>query len=160
MTAEHLQEGQRVTAIPVDLKVLATLHVYRTGGYQLTTGQGYNFSQPSMSRCINEVTNVINNHLLPNWIVFLSTKVEKNKIMEGFLNKFNFPRCLGAIDCSHIAIISPPENYPALPYYSRKGYYSINCQIITDSDYKILNISSLFPGTIHNAAIWRQTSIP
>ena len=87
MTAEHLQEGQRVTAIPVDLKVLATLHFYGTGGYQLTTGQGYNFSisQPSMSRCIDEVTNVIYNHLLPNWIVFPSIAVERNKIMEELL---------------------------------------------------------------------------
>lgn len=52
--------------------------------------------------------------------------------------------------CSYI----PPKNYPALPYYLRKGYHSINCQIIVDSDYRILNMNTRFPGSSHDTAIF------
>uniref|UniRef100_A0A6P7H5M7 Nuclease HARBI1 n=1 Tax=Diabrotica virgifera virgifera TaxID=50390 RepID=A0A6P7H5M7_DIAVI len=135
MISPHMQEGQRIAVIYKDLKILATLHFYGSGSYQLSSGQRYNFalSQPSMSRCIDEVTEVIYSHITPNWIKFPNSEHSRNTVSNGFRRKYNIPQCLGAIDCTHIAIISPPENYPTLPYYCRKGYYSINCQIIVVS---------------------------
>ena len=116
MIRPYLQQGPRITAVPLELKFLASLHFYATGGYQLTSAHDYNFaiSQPTMSRCLDQVTNVIYDHLLTNWIKFPQTQNAKNKVVEGFMDKFNMPRCLGVIDCTHIAIISPPENYPAI----------------------------------------------
>ena len=49
------------------------------------------------------------------------------------MRKYNFPGCTGAIDGTHIAIIAPPTEHPAHPgiaYYNRKGYYSINVQLV------------------------------
>ncbi|KAF5284443.1 hypothetical protein FQR65_LT13550 [Abscondita terminalis] len=79
-----MRHPHRPTGIPPYVKVLATLHFYATGSYQLAAPQGYHFamSQPSMSRCINETTNVIHEHFVPVWIVFLRINVERNKIKE------------------------------------------------------------------------------
>lgn len=44
-----------------------------------------------------------------------------------------FPGAIGCIDCTHVAIISPPkndENYPEHIYINRKGYHSINVQLV------------------------------
>ena len=39
-----------------------------------------------------------------------------------------FPRVIGAIDGTHIAIKSPPANREAV-YVNRKGFHSINVQV-------------------------------
>lgn len=48
------------------------------------------------------------------------------------MEKFNFPGVIGAIDCTHIPIIAPPTfDHIRLAYYNRKGYYSLNVQIVS-----------------------------
>lgn len=52
----------------------------------------------------------------------------------SFMEKFDFPNVCGAIDCTHVAIIAPPVDHPITPaiaYYNRKGYYSINVQAVS-----------------------------
>lgn len=44
-----------------------------------------------------------------------------------------FPGIIGAIDGTQIAIRAPPvndENFPAIVFYNRKGFYSLNVQIV------------------------------
>ena len=46
---------------------------------------------------------------------------------------------------------------PALLFYNRKGFYSLNVQIICDVKFKILNINAKNPASVHDYAVW-QTS--
>lgn len=44
-----------------------------------------------------------------------------------------FPGIIGAVDGTQIAIVAPSvndENGPPLLFYNRKGYYSLNVQIV------------------------------
>lgn len=44
-----------------------------------------------------------------------------------------FPGIIGAIDCTHVQIISPPvhdEQFPAIIFLNRKGTHSLNVQIV------------------------------
>lgn len=48
-----------------------------------------------------------------------------------------FPGIIGAIDGTHIAVVAPSINNaigPPLLFYNRKGYYSLNIQIVSPSD--------------------------
>lgn len=49
------------------------------------------------------------------------------------MDLFHFPGIIGALDCTHISIITPPAydaEYPGRVYFNRKGYASINTQIV------------------------------
>lgn len=160
----YLEEAKRSTAIPNYLKVLCTLYFLGHGSYQLNVGGGafIGMSQPSVSRCISLTCTIINRVLLNNCIKFPRDQIsiEHNKNM--FLETYGFPDTLGAIDCTHIAIIAPPLEhpvYPALPYYNRKRFYSINVQIITDPELKIINMNARYPGSVHDSAIWMTSNI-
>ena len=49
-----------------------------------------------------------------------------------FYNRYRIP-AVGSIDCTHIAIVHPPRKDPQYPehiYVNRKGYHSINTQLV------------------------------
>lgn len=51
-----------------------------------------------------------------------------------FIEKHQFPNELGAIDCTHVAIICPPisdDENPGIAYLNQKGFYSINVQAVS-----------------------------
>lgn len=55
-----------------------------------------------------------------------------------FHELFNFPGIIGAIDCTHIAIVAPKTEDPVRPgiaYYNSKGFYSLNVQMVNEYYY-------------------------
>lgn len=76
---------------------------------------------------------------------------------QSFFNNYQFPGTIGAIDCSHVAILKPIiESHNFL---NRKGYYSLNVQLICDSNLMFLNINTNYPGSMHDSFIWSQSNI-
>jgi len=53
--------------------------------------------------------------------------------MNRFLDKKGVPGVIGTIDCTHVAIFPPPSEglYPEHIYVNRKGYHSINTQLVS-----------------------------
>jgi hypothetical protein len=155
-----MQRPRRATKVPVHLRILTVLHFLDLGGYQVGTGHGYLIaqSQPAVSRCIAEVTNLMTAHLLNVWIKFPNSDEERQRIKRGFQELApTFANVVGVVDCTHIRIVAPPAEHPIYPghaYYCRKGFFSINAQIICDSNRIIRNINARFPGSVHDSAIW------
>ena len=57
-----------------------------------------------------------------------------NVIFFRFYRKYNFPGVIGCIDCTHIAIFPPKKDDPNTPehlYVNRKGYHSLNVQLVS-----------------------------
>lgn len=131
-------ESNHIAAIEPRLKIFVTLYFFATGSYQRTIGQSWNFSisQQSVSRCINEVSNLIVSHLAPDWIVFPDNPNTINTVKAKFMTKTRFPGVLGAIDCTHISIIAPVVEEHN--YLNRKGYHSKNVQIVSTIYYLII----------------------
>jgi hypothetical protein len=74
------------------------------------------------------VCRVILRVLLNRWIKFPTDPQTIIRNKKLFWNKCGFPDVLGAIDCTHVAIIAPPAEhpvYPAAPFYDRKRFYSL-----------------------------------
>ncbi|VEN38851.1 unnamed protein product [Callosobruchus maculatus] len=135
MLTDYLRQPTRASAISVELKVLVTLRFYATGSYQEIVGSCIfsAISQPSTSRCIQEVTDALNTHNILNaWITFPSTINEMETLRTRFYNKHQLPGVIGVIDCTHVAIVMPSGNeYPENIYVNRKNYHSINVQLGT-----------------------------
>lgn len=78
-----------------------------------------------MTRAIAEV-------ISPVEIVFPRIVPEFNQRKEIFMNRLGFPATIGCVDGTHVAILKPVQD--AHNYLNRKGYYSLNVQIICDAD--------------------------
>lgn len=70
-----------------------------------------------------------------------------------FYNIARFPKVLGAVDCTHVKIISPGGNH-AETFRNRKGYMSINVQVICDARLIISDIVARWPGSTHDERIF------
>lgn len=117
--------------VPPILKFFATLHFYATGSYQYSLGQNFNFSfsQPVASRAILAVTNAIEERLGHIWVKFPDSLAEKMEIKGRFMEATGFPGILGAIDCTHVAMLAPHEEEHN--YLNRKNFHSKNVQLVS-----------------------------
>ncbi|KAJ8965269.1 hypothetical protein NQ317_005146 [Molorchus minor] len=71
-----------------------------------------------------------------------------------FLNLARFPRVIGAIDCTHIKnnftrFLFIGDN-SAENFRNRKRYFSLNVQVVGDSDLWIRDIVCRGPGSTHD----------
>ncbi|XP_063359895.1 putative nuclease HARBI1 [Cydia amplana] len=163
---DTLCEGDALRAgtVPPHLKVLSALNFFAHGSYQTAVGE-INIlaqSQPTISRSLADVCPVIIERLTPQWIKFPVTRLEKDRAMREFQDNFGMPYTLGAVDGSHIPIHKPPNNHPIAPgniFYNRKGFYSINCQVVCDATGRITSVNPNFPGSTHDAAVWRSSNV-
>ncbi|KAF0750659.1 Uncharacterized protein FWK35_00023622 [Aphis craccivora] len=116
--------------------LLTALRFFASGSYQQDIGEhrGASVSQASVSRCITEVVNAMNAPgILNKYIHFQSTVSELKEVRLGFYEKFGIPGVLGIIDGTHITIVPPDSDnlvYPEYVYVNRKGYHSINTQLL------------------------------
>ncbi|XP_066600856.1 putative nuclease HARBI1 [Prorops nasuta] len=159
----HLNPQTRISALDSTTKVMTALRFFASGSYQMDIGNNIYMavSQPTVSRCIHEVINVMTRpEIMNEWIKFPNTIAEMNELRTQFYRKFEFPGTLGCIDCTHIAIFPPTGNInPEHIYVNRKGYHSINTQLICDWRLKIMNINARYPGSAHDTYIWNNSNV-
>ncbi|XP_046404704.1 putative nuclease HARBI1 [Ischnura elegans] len=138
-----VRESPRSSALNLETKVLTTLRFYAGGPYQSFVGQDEytSMDQSTVSRCITEVTHAINAHLMDRWVTFNLSRRSMASLRQRFFEKYGFPGTIGAIDCTHVAIIAPPVDNPVYrerDYFNHKRYHSINVQLETVATLKSL----------------------
>ncbi|XP_039591558.1 putative nuclease HARBI1 [Polypterus senegalus] len=90
-----------------------------------------------MSRIMPHVLHAVIS-LTSQYITFPNTAAERTKIMTDFYNIAGFPSVIGAVDCTHVALKAPTVDEFA--FVNRKGYHSINVQVICDAHLNLLNV--------------------
>jgi len=148
-------ETRRNHALTAEMKVIITLRFLATGKMQLCSSDDLGVSQPTVSRVITETLNALSNgDILRRFIKFPMTvdAVERNKA--AFLNIAHFPH---VIDCTHVRIMAPREQEAV--FVNRKGFHSINVQILFDADYKIINVLAKWPGSVHDSRILNESGV-
>uniref|UniRef100_UPI00398F5FB3 putative nuclease HARBI1 n=1 Tax=Pristiophorus japonicus TaxID=55135 RepID=UPI00398F5FB3 len=69
----------------------------------------------------------------------------------GFSRIAGFPKEQGCIDCTHIALQAPLEDSEM--FRNRKGFHSINVQLMCDNMHRIMSDDARYPGSTHDAFI-------
>ncbi|KAK9730347.1 hypothetical protein QE152_g15273 [Popillia japonica] len=126
------------TAVPPIIRFFAALYFFATGSYQRTIGESLNIAicQQSASNAITEVTRAIFQVLGNEWIKFPRTIQEINRVKGRSMQATRFPGIVGAIDCTHIAILAPTDEEHN--YVNRKGFHSKNVQMVVLNQHYII----------------------
>jgi hypothetical protein len=70
---------------------------------------------------------------------------------------FGFPGIVGVIDATHIQINQPPDN--ANDYFNRKQVHSVILQAVCNEDCEFISVATGFPGRLHDARVFRNTTL-
>lgn len=95
--------------------------------------------------------------LKPRFINFPEI-VEFRSIKDAFYAKKGVPGVIGAIDCTHVPIQKPTGDNAEM-YRNRKGWFSINVQVVSDPNMKILNIVASWMGSAHDSRIFSESRL-
>lgn len=119
-----------------------------------------NMSQPSVSRCISSISELIVMNMA-KYVRFPGNHREIEIKKEGFREK-GMPDVIGIVDGTHIPIIAPPktdlEHHPR-HFRSHKRFYSINVEAVCDSSLQFLAVNAKYPGACHDANIWASSLV-
>ncbi|XP_050687164.1 putative nuclease HARBI1 [Eriocheir sinensis] len=144
---------KRAHAIPTHTQVLVTLRFLASGTFQNVIADTTGLTQPSVSRIISSVTNIL--YEKAKMEIKMPTNIyDVNRTAAAFSFIGGFPRVIGAIDCTHIPIKAPIENEHI--YVNRKSFHSLNVQVICNAEMLITSFSVKYPGATNDAFIWRN----
>ncbi|XP_063931351.1 putative nuclease HARBI1 [Zophobas morio] len=158
LIGHHLEPAtKRNHSISAKLQLLVTLRFLASASFQQVLGDNIGIHRSSTSRIITRVCNVIA-ALKPRYIKMPVTGQERRSVKSGFHNIRGFPKVIGALDCTHVKILSPGGEQ-AERFRNRKGYFSINVQGVCDSELKIINIIARWPGSVHDSTIFNDSPL-
>ena len=146
----------RSHAIPLHLKILVALRFLATGSMQLTLSDTVKVSQPSVSRIVKSFVDALCRHSAR--FIYMPVAAELQDIKLGFYRHRNFPNVIGTIDGTQVRIQAPAGEAEAA-YVNRKGYHSINAQVVMDDKQYIRHVCAKFPGSVHDARVLRQSGL-
>lgn len=150
-------ETRRNKAIDGITQLLICLRFFATGSFQQVLGDLVNVHKSTICRIVQKVTRKLAS-LSSRYIEMPSDRNELRKVAEGFFQIDGFPRVAGALDCTHVKIVSRGGSLPEL-YRCRKGFFSINVQAVCDSTLKIRDLIARWPGSVHDSTIFNNSHI-
>lgn len=141
--------------IPLTIQFCTALNFYASGSYQRRVGQDAFacMSQTCVSRCIKSISQAIATKMMDEHIKFPQSIEDIQQLNDEFQQLTDFPGVFGLVDGTHIALAAMKRDIE-FAYVNRKGFHSINTQVIVDSKMRILNINARYPGSTHDTLIW------
>lgn len=143
-------------AIAAEKRLGVALWFLATGADYRTIGHLFGVSKSTVCLVVKEVCSAIVQLLLPKYIR-VPTGDALKAVIGGFKIDYGFPQCAGAVDGTHIPILSPHE-CPA-DYYNRKGWHSIIVQGVVDNKGLFTDVYVGWPGRVHDARVFANSSL-
>lgn len=140
LTCKYFSRGG---CIPPMQQLLLTLRFYASGSMQLSVADFSGVSRSSACRIIKRVSLAIAS-LRRQYIKMAQNRQEMESLAEQFYEIASFPRVIGAIDCTLIKIDSPGGEDAEI-FRSRKSYFALNVQTVSDVKLRITDIVVRWP---------------
>lgn len=133
----YRKSTQLRAAIPVEKRVALALYWFATGDCFRTIGHLFGVSKAIVWQCVHEVASGLKSLVCQH--ISIPTGERLNEMTCGFEERSGFPQCSGAIDGTHIPILSPRDN--ASDYsIGKAGIPSYFKQLLIIEAGKIVNI--------------------
>ncbi|KAJ1199008.1 hypothetical protein NDU88_002846 [Pleurodeles waltl] len=144
------------TGIPPLVHVLSVLHLLASWSFHTTVAMASGMSQPLFSNVLSTVLPALLKHMCSYNVL---PQVEDLPTVKGdFYALGHIPNIIGAIDGTHVALVPPRRSEQV--YRNQKSYHSMNVQMVCLADQYISHVNAKFPGSVHDAYILRNSSIP
>lgn len=111
-------------------QLLICLRFYATGSFQQVMGDLANIHKSTVCRIVQKITHAIAQ--LSHRYINMPDRDELRTVAQDFYDIAGFPRVAGALDGTHVKIISRGGMLSEV-YRCRKGYFSINVQVVCDA---------------------------
>lgn len=139
------------------IKLQGKSHQKPCGSLLTILGELSGVDKSTTSRLITKTIRAIAG-LHSEFIEMPSNAEDVQRLRESFYNISKFPRCIGALDCTHIRIQSP-GGQDAERYRNRNDFFSHNVRVVCDSDLLIRNIVCRWHGSAHDSTIFNNSSL-
>jgi len=143
-------------AIPVQESVAIALWRLGSGNSHRSTAITFGIGKSSAIKICHNFSEAMNRRKND----FISLPAHEDDVKETiskFEEKLNFPHVVGAINGTHVEIKAPLIN-PA-DYFNRKQKYSTVTQAVADSRMLFTDVSTGWPGSIHDARVLRLSRV-
>lgn len=148
---------RRSQALTPIQQLCTALRFYACGSYQRVVGDTLGLHSSTVSKIVRHVSTSIVRRLKNTYITIPDNQNELFEISNDFREKCHFPGVIGAVDCTHVRIAKPARD--PLMFVNRKGYYSLNCQMICDTKLRFWNVVARWPGSTHDSRIMDNSAI-
>ncbi|XP_072019678.1 LOW QUALITY PROTEIN: putative nuclease HARBI1 [Amphiura filiformis] len=160
---DQRRQTLRSHAVNSRLQVFIALRFYGSGSVYTSGSDHHGVSESTVCRVIKVVTDTLV-ELRDDHIVWPTTDEEIAAKQAELPREFyalicSFPRVIGAVDCTHVRLDSCPYGENEHVYVNRKGFHSINIQLISDAKYHIINVVARWPGSTHDSRIIQNSDI-
>ncbi|KHJ79098.1 transposase, IS4 family [Oesophagostomum dentatum] len=145
----------RCGSIPPATCLAIALQSLATGNFQITEGDLFSLSQPTVSRCFNAVLKAIA-HRKSEFIKW-PTPEQEESIKNKFYELTGIPQVIGCIDGTFVKV-SPPRRVE-YAYVTRKGFKAINVGLACDVNRRFFWVSAKYPGRAHDSRVFRESSL-
>lgn len=156
-------------------QLLLTLRTFATGSHLLSSADFIKCDKSTVSRIVAKVSRVLAN-LSAEYIYMPRNELEIAEEQNKFFDISGFPRVIGAVDGTHIRILSQGiinKLYINMLYFlfiftggndaeifrNRKGYFSINVQAVASADLLFKDIVARWPGSTHDVTIFNNSRL-
>ncbi|XP_061193223.1 putative nuclease HARBI1 [Saccostrea echinata] len=157
LLSEDLERAtKRSHALSVEQQILMALRFYASGSFLQVIGDTIGFEKSTVSKTVKDVTNAIADKA-GQFIKWPVTQSARATIKTAFYQQARFPNVIGCIDGTHVRIVAPSNDENA--YVNRKGYHSLNIQAVCDHEGRFTNVNASWPGSVHDAHIFRTSQI-
>ena len=99
---------------------------------------GWRVPHNTISIVVREVCEAIIHEYRDEMLAPPQTAAEWREITDNWLNRWNFPHVVGAIDGKHIACKAPANRPTGSNYFNYKGFFSVILLAVVSSDYKFI----------------------
>lgn len=129
----YIKKNSIRTPLPTELRLAVTLLYLSQGDSAKLKHAEFRIGKSTVHKIVNETCWAIWTVLQPI-VLKTPSKEDWKSISEEFMNKWQFPNCLGAIDGRHMRIQAPPNSGPN--FYNYKQFFSMVLLATCDATYK------------------------